>query len=634
MSKFMNTNENEEKEISLSHIHDLKSNKSINSSNYKSNKRYKSNKSIHKVILSLKNSDKSSEKKEIEELNAHINFERKKARFRTLKQNKQTVLTIEKMIKKKKLRAGRVRKKTIKKKRIEMLKDKENEEEEVKEEIEHDEFEDKEVKTKLELIFEKKFAPTETMLSYCKCQLYISYDNFSGFDNTGLEGILCIVINRVFSNLYLQIYDIMDFKKQFEIELYTNISLNKGYEILDEKFHTIEFPTFCIGINFYTKKKAEEIKNIILYYSKALNSSLFYMYEKKNHDSFQSKQIFDYITNPKKFINNNLHEEKKKKISNDSDTKKINTKDNNSNNKIDDNEKNNDYLDQIFSNNLKKLNYKISSDEQMLSFALDIESNELIFETSKGANRFLEQNNIEIGIISEEYEKMKEKKKSKLKINKFESRKTKKSIQEDLKDKENKEKINDILNQIEGLQTKDKNLFNLDEEEEEKQKLNNKIKKFNIAKRLSINQKLQINSSPDNMIFIEDDSDELEEFEEGEELEDEEEESDEELGEEEEEKGQEQKLSSFIENNNSQENDDVINNIKNPENYNSKNNKNFLFKSRLSIIRRNTGKNSSEISSNSLKENNKTIKNSSSYKIPEENEVASNLENKNSIIDK
>ena len=118
-----------------------------------------------------------------------------------------------------------MKKKKKKKIELELPKKKENEEGEIKEDVEQEEFEDKEMKTKLDLIFEKKFLPTETMLSYCKCQLYISYDNFSGFDNTGLEGILCVIINRVFSNLYLQIYDIMDFKKQFEIELYTNISL-------------------------------------------------------------------------------------------------------------------------------------------------------------------------------------------------------------------------------------------------------------------------------------------------------------------------------------------------------------------------------------------------------------------------
>ena len=289
---------------------------------------------------------------------------------------------------------------------------------------------------------------------------------------------------------------------------------------MSEKFHTIEFPTFCIGINFYTKKKAEEIKNIILNYSKALNSSLFYMYDTKNHDSFQIKKKFDFISNPRNFINKDNNDDNRN-IINETNTKhKINKI--NSNSKIKDsiNENNNTYFNKIFDKPLKKLNYKISSDEQMLSFGIDAESNELIFETSKGANRFLEQNNIEISIINEEYEKMKEKIKLKLKNNKAETRKTKKSFQEDLKNKENKEKIIDILNQIEGLQTKDKNLFNL--EEEEKQKLNNKIKKFNLTKRLAINQKLEINSSPDNMVFYEDYSNESEEDEEGEDIEEEE----------------------------------------------------------------------------------------------------------------
>ena len=646
MSKLNNINENEEKEISFFNINPLKSNKSNNSSNNESNKnkKYKSNKSIPKVILSLKNSEKSSDKKELEELNAQIKFKRKEKKFKTLKQNKETFVTFEKMIKKKRLKTNRVKKKTIKKKKIELdlPKDKEDGEGEIKEDIEQEEFDDKEMKTKLDLIFEKKFLPTETMLSYCKCQLYISYDNFSGFDNTGLEGILCVIINRVFSNLYLQIYDIMDFKKQFEIELYTNISLNKGYEILTEKFHTIEYPTFCLGINFYTKKKAEEIKNIILNYSKALNSSLFYAYEKKSHDSFQNKKIFDFITNPKKFINNT---EENKKISKDTISKQINNKNNiKTNIKNDEKENNNDYLGQIFDKTLKKLNYKISSDEQMLSFALDTESNELVFETSKGANRFLEQNNIEISIINEEYEKMKEKIKSKMKVNKLESRKTRKSLQEELKDKENKEKINDILNQIEGLQSKDKNLFNL--EDEEKQKLDNKIKKFNITKRLSINQKLQINSSPDNMIFIEDDSDDLENLEEGEEIEDEEDEEGEEIedlgkkGDEE-----EQKISSsFNDTNNIQENNNINNNkfnnneikdnkIVNNNVNNINNKKNFLFNSRLSIIKK-PQRNSSEISSNSLKENNNiNIKNSFNNKSNDENEIESIKENKSSILD-
>ena len=625
MSKIFKFNENEEQEILLSPIQELKSNKSNNSSNKGSNKKFGSSKNLLKVNLSFKDSDKSLEKEESKGINIKPKFVRKKEKIHTLKMPRLSFSTIEKIIKRKRSKANKTRKRTVKKKKMEISKNKENEEGGIKEEEpEKDEFEDKEIKTKLELIFDKKFSPTETMLCYCKGQIYISYDNFSGFDFTGLEGILCIIINRVFSNLYLQMYDIMDFKKQFEIELYTNISLNKGYEIMSEKFHTIEFPTFCIGINFYTKKKAEEIKNIILNYSKALNSSLFYMYDTKNHDSFQIKKKFDFISNPRNFINKDNNDDNRN-IINETNTKhKINNI--NSNSKIKDsiNENNNTYFNKIFDKPLKKLNYKISSDEQMLSFGIDAESNELIFETSKGANRFLEQNNIEISIINEEYEKMKEKIKLKLKNNKAETRKTKKSFQEDLKNKENKEKIIDILNQIEGLQTKDKNLFNL--EEEEKQKLNNKIKKFNLTKRLAINQKLEINSSPDNMVFYEDYSNESEEDEEGEDIEEEE---GEELDDEDIPLAQltkdvdKIKKIPFGKHNNLD--------IKNNNNLNNTNNKVNVILKRLSTIKEKR-KNSSDVSSNSKNENNDNNKNSLNFESENDDKSENNIEDKNNKI--
>ena len=621
MSKLIfNNDEAEEKEISLSNINQLRSNKSNNSSNKELKQKFNSNTNIPKIFL--KNLDKLSDKKEAED-NVEIKFERNSKKFHTIKQDIKPKLKFDKfnkMIRRKRTKTNRQRRKTLRKQKIELPKD-EPKEEPIKEE-ELDEFNDKEIKTKLELILEKKFLPTETLLSYCKCQLYISYDYLGDFENTGLEGILCILVNRIYSNLYLQIYDVMDFKKQFEIELYTNILLNKGYEIASEKFHTIEFPTFCIGINFYTKKKAEEIKNIILNYSKALNSSLFYMYETKAHDSFQNTNIFDYILNPTKYINKN---EGKKKNSNEANnTKQIINK---NNNKTSDKTNNEYYFDQLFNiNNLsKKLNYKISSDEQMLSFGLDTEANEVIFETSKGANRFFEHNNIDITMINEEYEKMKEKIKSKTKNNKLETRKTKKSYQEEIKDKENQDKINDILNQIEGLQYKNKNYLNF-EEVEEKQKLNNKIKKFNIAKRLAINQKLKINSPPENMVFYEDDSERFEDEEEGEEEEDDEEdlEDNEESVEEEMNNTNENKTENNERNNIIQKGmkTDKFNNIENKDN-----NNNLLFNSRISAIQNNQ-KNESEVSSNSFNENN-NIKNdiNNTNSNEEEKEEKSNTVN-------
>ena len=620
MSKLIfNNDEAEEKEISLSNINQLRSNKSNNSSNKELKQKFNSNTNIPKIFL--KNLDKLSDKKEAED-NVEIKFERNSKKFHTIKQDIKPKLKFDKfnkMIRRKRTKTNRQRRKTLRKQKIELPKD-EPKEEPIKEE-ELDEFNDKEIKTKLELILEKKFLPTETLLSYCKCQLYISYDYLGDFENTGLEGILCILVNRIYSNLYLQIYDVMDFKKQFEIELYTNILLNKGYEIASEKFHTIEFPTFCIGINFYTKKKAEEIKNIILNYSKALNSSLFYMYETKAHDSFQNTNIFDYILNPTKYINKN---EGKKKNSNEANNAKQII---NKNNKTSDKTNNEYYFDQLFNiNNLsKKLNYKISSDEQMLSFGLDTEANEVIFETSKGANRFFEHNNIDITMINEEYEKMKEKIKSKTKNNKLETRKTKKSYQEEIKDKENQDKINDILNQIEGLQYKNKNYLNF-EEVEEKQKLNNKIKKFNIAKRLAINQKLKINSPPENMVFYEDDSERFEDEEEGEEEEDDEEdlEDNEESVEKEMNNTNENKTENNERNNIIQKGmkTDKFNNIENKDN-----NNNLLFNSRISAIQNNQ-KNESEVSSNSFNENN-NIKNdiNNTNSNEEEKEEKSNTVN-------
>ena len=582
--------EGEEKEISLSSVKEMNSNTSSNNTQIKHNKTKVKFDDIPKLTIMHTQKtfgDKEKEKeKEIEKDNPVEIFERRKKKFHTLMTRQTKVFGGDK---KKKRKKGKFKTSIIKKsnkKLGEAVDDDDKEKQKDKEkhkskktlneskssnQIDEDEeyreeFEDKEMQTKLEILLEKKFTPTQTMLSYCKCQLYISYDNMTGFEYTGLEGILCIMINRILSNLYLQIYDILDFKKQFEIELYTNILLNKGYEVMSEKFHTIEFPTFCLGINFYTIKKAEEIKNIILNYSKALNSSLFYQYEKKNHDTFKQKKLFDYISDPKAGLN---YYDKKKKTSKDV------------NNQLEYNNLNNDdsnYLETMFGNINKKLNYKISSNEQMLSFSIDKEANEVTFDTSKGANRFLEQNNIEISDINEEYEKMKEKVKSKIKNNKFISNKTKKSIQEEIKDKENREKIMEILNQIEGLQINDKNNLNI---EEEKEKLNNKIRKFNVTKRLPINQKMQITSPPENLVFYGDNSDSL-----GEDLEDDEE-------------GEEEEDNDYDEEEviNEEENNILKDLLKN-------NNINTDFNNPLQL-NLNTGKNNSEGSNNN---DNKSIK--------------------------
>ena len=603
--------EGEEKEIDLSNVKELKSNNS--STNLKIKKKSSKPKVKFENVDNPKITSINAQKTYIQnnqqqgDEDVPQKFERRKKKFNTLfaKESKIFDNNKKKKRKKGKLKTMKLKENGSKKEVDEEQKFKNKSIVEENEEI-LEEFEDKEMQTKLEIILEKKYTPTQTLLSYCKCQLFISYENMTGFEYTGLEGILCVVINRLLSNMYLQIYDIMDFKKQFEIELYTNILLNKGYQVMSKKFHTIEFPTFCLGFNFYSTKKAEEIKNIILNYNKVLNSSLFYQYERVNHDTFKQKKLFSYISDPKKNINYN---DKKKKSNKDGNNQLDNNKENDSN-----------YLENIISSINKRVNYSISSSEMMLSFYIDKESNEVTFDTSKGANRFLEQNNIEISEINEEYEKMKEKIKTKAKNSKLVTNRRKKSIQEEMKDKENKEKIMEILNQIEGLQTKDKNLINV---EDEKEKLNNKIKKFNVTNRKSINQKLQINSSPHNLFFYGDDSDSLGIGEDLEEEEDDEEgeEEDDEVGHDKINKEDDNNIKNILNNNNKSDNklnNNSNNNINNNLNYvlnlntgnnnsdgNSDNNKSINLQ--ISGIVKNMT-NSSDISSNSV-ENNKNINN-------------------------
>ena len=318
--------------------------------------------------------------------------------------------------------------------------------------ISADEFQEKDSKLKLNLLFTKKLKPTQTMLNYCKCQLYISYDNKSGFEFTGLEGILCIVINRLLSNLYIQIYEIKNFEMQFEIELYTNISLNRGYKVLSPKFHSIEFPTFCLGINFLTENKASEIKNIILNYSKALDNNFFYQFDKKINNMIIDDDIFQ--------------------------------------------------LEQIDNNNLyKKLNYKISAYEQILSFSVNKETDEVLFDASKDAHVFLKENNIKVAKLNEEYEKLKDKILLEKKQNKMNSIKNGKYLDEDLME-EKKQKIINIINQIDGL--KDKNKI---KNKENEYKNTNIIKKFSITNRVPKNKTLVLNEAANKFYFYGNESD-------------------------------------------------------------------------------------------------------------------------------
>ena len=141
------------------------------------------------------------------------------------------------------------------------------------------------VSDKLKKILKEKTENYSTIIEFAYVKLYIAYDDNENFEFTNLEGCLCLVINRKFSCLNLQLFEFVHYKKEFEIELYTNI--DKGYSVLNDNFHSIEFPNFFLGINFANKYNAEKIKNTIFFNSIILNSSnnLFCLFNSKKIES-------------------------------------------------------------------------------------------------------------------------------------------------------------------------------------------------------------------------------------------------------------------------------------------------------------------------------------------------------------
>jgi len=124
-----------------------------------------------------------------------------------------------------------------------------------------------------------------SILEVCIARIYIAYEDSETFEFTNLEGYLCLLINRKYSCFFLNLYGFSNYKKEFEIELYTNI--DKGYSILNDNFHCIEYPTFFLGINFSSKINAEKMKNSIFYNSILPNSqvSLFSLRNTKKIES-------------------------------------------------------------------------------------------------------------------------------------------------------------------------------------------------------------------------------------------------------------------------------------------------------------------------------------------------------------
>ena len=269
---------------------------------------------------------------------------------------------------------------------------------------------DNENETKIRLIISKYLPYTQTILKITQAEIYISKGQNLEFKLV-MKGILCLVISRTLSNLYIQMYDMFDFKKQFEIELYTNIEY--GMEQLEETFYSIEYPTFFLGINFASEYMGKEIKNLILLHSTVLNS-------KSNQFSYEKNPI-----------------------------------------------------------NRKTIPIKIEKIEPLINFSSDI--NEIIYDISRGANRFLESYNISMADLNYEYEVVRN-------LIKFEpNQQIKKNFKTD-KDILDKEKIEKIMNEIKKLEG------DRIGDELEIIKKKNKINKFNYANKKFNESLIQIKS--------------------------------------------------------------------------------------------------------------------------------------------
>ena len=284
---------------------------------------------------------------------------------------------------------------------------------------------DNENETKIRLIISKYLPYTQTILKITQAEIYISKGQKLEFKLV-MKGILCLVISRTLSNLYIQMYDMFDFKKQFEIELYTNIEY--GMEQLEETFYSIEYPTFFLGINFASEYMGKEIKNLILLHITVLNS-------KSNQFSYEKNPI-----------------------------------------------------------NRKLVPIKIEKIEPLINFSYNSDINEIIYDVSRGANRFLESYNISMADLNYEYEVVRN-------LIKFEpNQQIKKNFKTD-KDILDKEKIEKIMNEIKKLEG------DRIGDELEIIKKKNKINKFNYANEKFNESLIQIKSdSLNKILYSEEDS--------------------------------------------------------------------------------------------------------------------------------
>lgn len=172
----------------------------------------------------------------------------------------------------------------------------------------------------------------ESILEFATAKLSICSPEtnkyFASFHN---EGILCVVINRNTSCLFLQLFDLVELKKVFEIELYTNII--DGYVCRDTCFHTIEFPGFFLGVSFAQPQENLNENRGSLMQKTIVNTSKFidinsdnYLYLYDFDHKTEKAQLFHQIKKIREMEKNILKkkkDEKNNKKTKSKDKKKV-----------------------------------------------------------------------------------------------------------------------------------------------------------------------------------------------------------------------------------------------------------------------------------------------------------------------
>jgi hypothetical protein len=137
-------------------------------------------------------------------------------------------------------------------------------------------------------------------LEFSLVRLFICYSDSKIWENTNLEGYLILINDSFTKSLRLLIFDLINFNKEFEIELY--IEIIQGYENMTDTFHTINYPDFFIGLNFPDKISAEKFRRKIFIASKIKQSENFFetfiTSDRINNDNNDNNNNTDKNTNP------------------------------------------------------------------------------------------------------------------------------------------------------------------------------------------------------------------------------------------------------------------------------------------------------------------------------------------------